>query len=128
MSEPEQQERTITINVSFPSDVSEKHVEEYIRGYIRADGWGESFASNYIHVDGFTFSRPIPHSSATAPAQCQHWKDARNLKSDFRDQITEFNTLLRSSLRVSASCSFSHTALIPMYVMIRCCLPARALP
>jgi len=27
------------------------------------------------------------HTSPLAPEQCPHWKDANNLKSDFRDQI-----------------------------------------
>jgi len=53
----------IDIEVAFPGGVNTAHIEEYIRKYIRADGWGESFASNYIHSERMVFT----HTSAPAP-------------------------------------------------------------
>jgi hypothetical protein len=63
--QPHPQRCHIDMEVVFPDEVNPAHIEEYIRKYIRADGWGESFASNYIHIERIAFTHTSAPSQPT---------------------------------------------------------------
>jgi hypothetical protein len=56
--------------------ISKEQLDEILAETIKGASWVK------YHRDSI-LSRPHPQ----APEQCPHWKDVKNLKSDFRDQI-----------------------------------------